>query len=51
MSDYLILDGDQGIATFKAAEDNNCTVYIKPILRTSDFRFRYLFLKPAWSLH
>ena len=24
---------------------------IKPILRTSDFRFRYLFLKPAWSLH
>ena len=24
---------------------------VKPILRTSDFRFRYLFLKPAWSLH
>jgi hypothetical protein len=24
---------------------------IHPILRTSDFRFRYLFLKPAWSLH
>ena len=24
---------------------------MKPILRTSDFRFRYLFLKPAWSLH
>ena len=31
MSDYLILDGDQGIATFKAAEDNNCTVYIKGV--------------------
>ena len=27
------------------------TIDEKPILRTSDFRFRYLFLKPAWSLH
>ena len=27
------------------------TTTIHPILRTSDFRFQYLFLKPVWSLH